>query len=224
MGKHSDSEKKSIIIEHLMWDDSIHSRDIHVEVEGKLAKLQGSVPNYAVKLAAERVAMLVEGINKVENYLSIQFPPETSNIPDEEIGQHIVNVLNSDSRFNSDKVIVSVDRGTVNLKGTINSLWAKRTIGEMCNSINGVLEVDNQLGITLSDVWNDEDIKMDIQKAFDRSMLFDANKVFIEVKDGVVKLTGALPNTIARREAYNIALYTKSVKEVENSIAIGNPY
>ena len=222
MSKFSDSEKKSILIEHLMWDDSIPSGDIQVEVEGRTAKLLGSVPNYAVKLAAERVAMLVEGIYKVENYLSITFPPETSNIPDNDIGQHIVNVLNSDSRFNSDKVTVTVDRGTVNLKGTVNSLWAKRTIGEICNTVNGVLEVDNQLEITISNIRNDEDINKDIQKAFRRNMIFDDNKVSIEVLEGIVKLTGVLPNTTARREAYNIALYTAGVREVDNSITIGN--
>jgi osmotically-inducible protein OsmY len=217
----SDSEKKRILIEHLMWDDSIHSQNIQVVVEGNVAKLQGSVPNYAVKLAAERLALLVDGINKVENYLNIQFPPETSNIPDEEIGQHIINVLNSDSRFNSDKVIVSVDRGMVNLKGTVNSLWAKRTIGEICNTVNGVLDVENQLEIGIDNIRKDEEIHADIQNAFTRSMLFDENKIFIDVADGIVNLTGVLPNTIARREAYNIALYTTGVRDVVNSITIG---
>ena len=74
----------------------------------------------------------------------------------------------------------------------------------------------------LDNLRNDEDINKDIQKAFRRNMIFDDNKVSIEVLEGIVKLTGVLPNTTARREAYNIALYTAGVREVDNSITIGN--
>ncbi len=216
-----DTEKKRILIEHLMWDDSIRAENIRVDVEGNVAKLQGSVPNFAVKLAAERIAMLVQGIDHVENFLTITLPPELSNELDEDIGQHIVNVLNADSRFNTDHVKVSVERGTVFLKGSVNSLWAKRSIGEVCNNINGTLDVDNQLEIKIENSRDDKKIKEDIEKAFARSMIFHENKISIEVSDGIVLLSGVLPNTLARREAYNIALFTTGVREVKNSISVG---
>jgi len=53
MNPTSDEIKKQNIVDELTWDDSVNANDVTVKVIDGIVELNGSVPTYAAKAAAE---------------------------------------------------------------------------------------------------------------------------------------------------------------------------
>jgi osmotically-inducible protein OsmY len=66
-----------------------------------------------------------------------------------------------------------------------------------------------------------EIIVKSIKSTFKRSGLVNYQDITVNVAFGIVKLSGTLPNYTAKRQAYNIAMYTAGVVDVIGDITIG---
>jgi len=215
-----DEIKKQKIIEQLVWNDSVNANEISVKVNGDSVLLEGTVPNYATKISAAADANLVSGINTVENNIKVEFPI-TSNLPDDkEITENIKNQLHWNSKIFSDKIEVDTKEGMVTLSGTTDSLWEKNETENIVNEVYGVMGVVNKLEVELSKSVNDLEIEKDIQKSYERSILVNENKIDVQVRQGTVHLTGSVANYPIKKEAIDIATYTKGVINVVGDISI----
>ncbi len=221
MNPTSEEIKKQEIVDQLAWNDSVNANDVTVTVKGNTVMLEGSVPTYAAKKAAEEEAYLVGGITSVENMLEVVFPPEFTLPTDEEIKSNVEVRLLWNNQINASKIIVETDEGFVTLSGEVESYWEKILAEDIATSTQGVVGVINKLLVMPRKTSIDIDIENDIKKAYQRSALVDENAIEVSVKDGVVRLTGEVPFFVMKKEALDIAFYTSGVIDIVDDISIG---
>jgi osmotically-inducible protein OsmY len=113
-------------------------------------------------------------------------------------------------------VEVSVDSGVVTLTGSVDAFW-KKTLAEEISQSLGVVRVVNKLSVVPGMDMNDEKIAGDIVNAIDRNLHVDAGSVNVKVHQGDVTLSGKVPNWMGYRSAYEAALFTRGVREVDSS-------
>lgn len=217
----SDEIRKQDIVDQLTWDDSVDANDVSVSVRNGIAELKGSVPTYATKMAAERDAYLVTGIAAVENKLEIDFPSGIAIPTDTEITGNVESKLIWDSQINATGIKVETTNGVVTLSGVVDSYWEKNLAEDLARNTSGVIDVLNDLAVNLAKSIVDIDVENDIIDAYRRSGLIDEEKINVNVNDGIVHLTGIVPNYLIKRQAYNLAMYTAGVIDVIDDITIG---
>lgn len=220
MNPRSEEIKKQDIIDNLTWDDSVNANDVNVRVENSTAVLEGTISSYAEKLAAERNALDVPGINVVENNLTVLLPA-TINLPsDAEITSNIENKLLWDSQIDSTKINVQTIDGVVTLSGEVDTYWEKNQAEDLALSTLGVIDVINNLTVVLTKSLVDLDIESDIKAAYRRSAVIDENKIGVSVNNGIVTLTGTVSDYFTKYRAYRIATYTSGVVDVIDDIVV----
>lgn len=213
--------KKQEILDQLTWDASVNANNIQVEVSDQTVLLKGKVDNYAAKLAAERDAMMVDGVNNLESFLEIRFPEGIPVPSDNKIKENTDYMLDLNSRIDSENIKVEASRGVVTLSGKVSSYWEKYAAGIICGNIKGVMDVQNNLSVALNEDSADAEIGNEIKKAFRRSMLITEDRIAVEVINGSVKLTGSVSGFPVKQEALNIATHTSGVTGVTDEITIG---
>ncbi|MFW5820974.1 MAG: BON domain-containing protein [Bacteroidota bacterium] len=211
---------KQDIIDHLNWDDSVNNIDIKIEIEDNTVQLKGTVPNYTSKLAAERDVLQVSGVEKVENYLQVKFPPSVTIPNDHDIKENITKMLVWNNMINAENIEISVNRGTVKLWGSVESKWEKHMVESIVNSVHGVVDVENSISVKLGKSLLDKDIENDIKRAFERSILIDEDNISVNVKNSIVELSGSVANMAIKKEAFNTALYTAGVLDVTDNLTV----
>ncbi|MFP4025475.1 MAG: BON domain-containing protein [Thiohalospira sp.] len=216
----TDEVKKQKIIDQLTWNDSVDANSIQVKVSGNTALLEGIVPNYASKISAAINANRIEGINHVENNLKVELPVKSTLPDDEEITENIFNILKWQSNISTENLKVESNEGIVKLSGTTETLWEKNKAEDIVNGIHGVLGVVNKIDVNVSRTLKDIEMEEEIKKAFERSNIIDENKINIDVNKGTVHLTGAVANFPIKKEAIDIANYTKGITNVIGDITI----
>jgi osmotically-inducible protein OsmY len=213
--------KKQDIVDQLTWDDSVNANDVHVIIKDKTVQLKGTVPNYTAKLSAERAAYQVVGVNQVENYLEVAFPPSVTMPDDEDISDSIVNTLSWNTDVRSDDIMVKTRNGIVTLSGHVSSYWEKYLAGRIAVTTNGVIEVINDLAVTPTRSVIDMDIEKDIRNAYRRSGLIDEDKIHVSAKNGIVHLEGVVSSYLIKQRAHDIAMYTAGVVDVVDHVTVG---
>jgi len=213
--------KKQDIIDQLTWDDSVNANDVHVTVIGNTVQLIGTVPNYTAKMAAERAAYQVVGVNHVENYLKVDFPPSFAMPGDEEITSSINHMLTWNSNIKSDDIMVKTNNRIVTLSGMVSSYWEKYLSGRIAVTTHGVIEVINDLAVNPTRNIIDRDIEKDITNTYRRSGLIDEHEITVSVNNGIVRLSGVVSKRLIKQEAHDVAMYTAGVVDVIDELTIG---
>lgn len=219
-----DAKQKRIITERIKeqfaWDNRILPSNIDVEIIDGMVKLTGDVPNYSSRIAAEEDALSISGVKHVENNLQVKGPDETGIPTDKEIKSFIENMLRIDPRIDYDSISVSVNNGKVTLNGALNALWKKEQAESYAHRVTGVVEVANNINVSIIPELSDEEIKEEIQNALKRNILMDADDITIDVQNGVVNLSGFVPSYTAKMKARQIANYTKGVVNIINHLEV----
>ena len=68
----ADIQLQRDILDELEWEPSIDAAEIGVTVDDGVARLDGRVPSYTEKLAAERAALRVAGVKAVANDVEVK--------------------------------------------------------------------------------------------------------------------------------------------------------
>jgi osmotically-inducible protein OsmY len=212
---------KKEIIDQLVWDNSVNAGEILVSVNGGVAELRGRVPTYAAKIAAEKNACSVDGVIRVENLLEVELPPDTARPSDTEITRSIENKLVWNSEINSANINVKTTDGVVSLSGSVDSFWQKSLAEDVAHFTKGVVEVINNLAVSVTKSVIDIDIERDIKNTLKRSGLTTGHDITVSVTNGIVRLSGTVPNHAIKKQAKNIAIYTAGVIDVIDDVAIG---
>ena len=84
----------------------------------------------------------------------------------------------------------------------------------------GAVGMENLLHVQPRAVVLDDEIRKDIEETLARNAFVDASGIRIEVKDGVVTLSGTVEDDRSRRIAERIARYTDGVRSVNDQLAI----
>ena len=150
-------------------DKSIHSRvtdalsdnneykfdGVKVDSFKGTVQLSGFVDTYAQKSRAGDITKHVQGVRAVENNITVKSDLGRSTgeyVDDKSLTSRVNRTLANNPEYKFDQVIVTVDKGTVQLSGFVNTVDQKTEAGNLASGVQGVKQVDNN--ITVKDSLN----------------------------------------------------------------------
>jgi len=216
----SSEEIKKDVVDQLYWDSRIDASSVKVEVSDRKVALTGKVPSYTAKLAAETDTLTIPEVASVTNNLEIHHPAGVKLPTDIEIQGNVVNSLIWKTNIDSTNIDVAVDKGIVTLKGSVPSYWQKILAEELAYDMMGVLSTINKLTVVPTENIIDESIAKAITASLDRNSNIDVDSINLKVEEGVVTLSGKVPNWAAYYDAVNSASHTVGVINVINNLNI----
>ncbi|TLP76537.1 BON domain-containing protein [Pseudomonas nitroreducens] len=216
---------------------------IKVDVENGRAQLTGAVASEEQKALAGQIAGSVEGITAVDNQLgvdaSLADAQKADATKDEGVVQKwddatlaakVKSKLLLEKRSAGLDIKVTSKSGAITLEGTVISEEASQQAAHLAAQTEGVSAVDNRLKVdpdvastqtfeksvgdaqaAVSDAWITSQIKAGILSAHALQGL----SIGVSTRDGVVTLSGQVPNADERQQLIDSARKTRGVREVD---------
>ena len=211
---------KKDIIDQLYWDARVDASTVQVEVDEGSVTLNGNVPNYMAYEAAEDNAWAMAGVREVRNELAIEHPAGVELPGDSEVKANVDNTLLWSPDIESSEIDTTVEKGLVTVRGTVDAYWKKVRVENLVLGLAGVTGITNELTVVPTEKYEDKAIADDIASALERNSLVDLDLIDVEVQNGRITLTGAVPTLPAYRTVQTTAENTLGVIAVDNELAI----
>jgi len=235
----SDEQITTRVKEAFGKDRALAASGITVQSVNKgVVLLAGETPSMTTHLRAITTAAGVQGVHRVATEVT-----GGDRIADAEVGQSTRDKIETGGAKAADTVSdawitsatklrliansetpaleINVDTtdAQVTLFGVVPTATAKAAAEAETRKVNGVKGVTNDLQVVAAQkqeavAAKDEDIKDAVEKAIARRLATTGNDVDVDVKAGVVRLTGTVPSQDARVSAATTARATKGVKAV----------
>lgn len=188
---------------------------VDVEVENGIATLSGTVPSLAMADRTRRIAKQVVGLRGVVDLLDVRAP----NRPDSLIRDGVQEALLNDAATDGFDIQVSVDHGAVLLEGMADSWREKELATQVASGVSGVVAVTNALGVAVDRDRLDSDIEADVRRGLEWDVRIDASRMWVDVTDGTVALTGKV-GTLYEQDVAIERAWVLGVKAVANELEI----
>ena len=146
MFNRSDADIQQDIQAEFKWEPSLRSENIALSVKNGVVTLAGYVDSYFDKWKAERVASRVKGVKAVANNIEVKLP-SSSERPDPELAQAVVNALRWNILVPHENIKARVERGWVTLEGDVNWYYPKEEAERAVRRITGVRGVSNLVSV-----------------------------------------------------------------------------
>jgi osmotically-inducible protein OsmY len=212
----TDSQIQQDVLRELKWDTRVEETDVGVEVDRAVVTLTGTVSSYAKRMAAQEAAHRVAGVLDVVNDIQVHLPGGLERT-DTEIAQAVRHALEWDVVIPDTQIRSTVSDGWVTLEGGVGT-WHERDSAERAvRNLAGVRGVNNQIKVNLPYVKT-ETIRDEIEHALDRRAERHAKNIQIEIREGIVKLTGPVHSWAEREAVIGAARYTPGVVSVEDHL------
>jgi len=216
----TDENIKKDVVDQLFWDNRIPAEDVKVQVDKGVVTLTGNVPTFRSRSAVYTDTWCINGVEDVNDYLTI-IPPERLTIPsDKEIEVDIRKNLLWNPIIDSSKIKVDVQDGKVALSGDVDLYWKKWEIEDITSEVIGVRSITNNIVIVPTDNRVDREIAEDIKNSLERNRYVDVEKVTVEVEKGKATISGVASSNLARMHAKNATLFTPGVIDVDNEVVV----
>ena len=213
----SDTQLQHDVLDELEWEPSIDASTIGVTAKDGVVTLTGTVPIYADKIEAERIAKSIGGVKAVANEIEVRIPG-TSERNDTDIATAAVNALRWHTSIPDDKVKVTVRNGWITLEGEVEWQYQREAARDAVRFLTGVKGVTNSINLAAKP--KPKDVRTRIEAAFKRSAEVDASHVRIEAHDGTIVLKGKVSSWSERAEAERVAWTAPGVTVVDNRLAV----
>lgn len=224
----SDQQLTNDVNNALLTDPATESYEVKVAADNGKIILSGKVDSWQEKMLSDKVARSVKGVRAVENSIHFDLKNDRS---DWEIKQDIVQSLKWDIRVDDAFIDIAVKDGIVTLSGTVGSAAeeSQAKINAWVAGVSNVITDDLRLADWASDeeirkrefeATSDQDIKEAVKDAFlydPRVMSFNPN---VQVKNGIVTLTGFVDNLKAKNAAERDARNVVGVWKVDNMLKV----
>ena len=224
-------------------DPNVKGRNIDVTTANGVVTLSGTVDGEATRQRAVEIASRTDGVRDVQDRLRIETgdqpradssrPRADTQVADEELIDRIEAKYYSDEDVGDNDIDVNAKGGVVTLSGSVDTegerrravMVARRTAG--VRDVNDDLHVDSavatsgrtgkaaDLGNQVEDAW----ITTKIQSKFFVDDEIEGD-IDVTTNKGVVTLSGAAENAVARRQAEAIARETDGVTRVVNRLKV----
>jgi osmotically-inducible protein OsmY len=211
----TDVRLRNSVVKQLDWDPEVDASGIGVAAKEGVVALTGSVPTYADKLGAERVAKTVRGVRGVANDLEVRLKVEFT---DADIAGEAVRALKL--RHNvPPEVQVAVHDGYVTLTGTVTWLFQSQQAEKAVRHVKGVRGVFNH--ITVRALSTASDVRHRIVEALHRNADLDARHIDVAVEGNVATIRGAVSSYAQYETAARACAAAPGITRVDNRLQIG---
>ena len=140
----NDIKLKDDILDELCFEPSINETDIGVLVKNGVVTLTGHVDSYTQKLAAERVAMGIDGVKAVAEDITVNLPTSLRKT-DTQIAEAAATAIKWNSLVPAEKVKMKVENGIIYLSGELDWSFQKSAANDSVSHLRGVKVVKNHI-------------------------------------------------------------------------------
>lgn len=213
----NDEDLKNDILSELKYEPSVKTSDIGVLVKDGTVTLNGYVNSYWEKSHAVSAAKRVVGVNAIADEIAIKFPGSLDRT-DGDIATAAAQQVKWSPSIPNDAVKVTVRDGWITLEGSVEWWYQKHAAETAVHYLSGVKGVYNNIAIApkLSAL----SIESDIQAAFKRSAMLDADEVSVTTNGSKVSLSGDVRTYAEREEAERTAWAAPGVLSVDNNLTV----
>ncbi|WP_404710399.1 BON domain-containing protein [Sphingomonas sp. MMS24-J13] len=213
----SDSQLQHDVMAELEFEPSLDHAGIGVGVANGVVTLSGVVSSYVEKLAAERAARRVAGVQAIAEDLTVR-SDSVASTADPEIARRIVDVLDWTVAIPASSIKVEVEHGWVTLSGVVPWRYQSDAARGAAARIRGVVGVTNLIEVRQGPVAND--VKDRIVAALKRSVDVDASTITVLTDGSKVMLGGRVNAWHERDVAERAAWAAPGVTKVEDNITV----
>ncbi len=214
----SDADIQTEVLAELKWEPRVQAPEIGVAVKEGVVTLTGWVDSYTKRWAAEDAAHRVRGVKAVANDIEVRLGTGGER-PDAEIAAAAARALEWDALLVPERIDVTVSKGWITLRGTVNWHYKKQEAERAVRNLAGVKGVSNL--IEVKSKMQPAEIKKQVEQALVRTAQTDAEHISVEVNDGKVTLKGTVRAWVERQEAERAAWRAPGVVSVDNRITVG---
>jgi hyperosmotically inducible protein len=143
--RHADSGITSVVEASLEANDKVKARQVEVSTREGVVFLTGVVDTEDARREAGRVAWRTEGVDGVENDLTVGERTVGSWVDDVMISSKVKSKLLSNSEIKAGDIDVSSSQGVVTLIGRVSSDQIKGDAERIARATKGVNDVNNEL-------------------------------------------------------------------------------
>jgi osmotically-inducible protein OsmY len=215
----SDREIQEDVLKELNWDPRVDAAEVGVQVDRGIVTLTGIIDSYGKKLAAKEAAHRVAGVLDVVNDLVVAVP-SSSERKDQDIAHAVRHALEWDVLVPHEHIHNTVSAGWVTLEGEVDR-WVQRSEAERAvERLAGVKGVHNRITVRPTIKANAEKIRSSIEDALARQAHREAERIAVNVNDGVVTLTGKVRSWAEKNAVHNVAYFAQGVRRLEDRLTI----
>ena len=212
----SDQELQKHVQDELRSDPELaYASNVRVNVSEGDVTLSGSVGSYFERWKAESAAKRVAGVKNVYVELKISLV-DSMQRPDTDLTRIAETMLEWAVGIPSRRINVTVNDGWLTLSGTVEQQYQRESAEQAVRGLLGLRGISN--AIAVKPVVPSSEIREDIEAALKRSALLDASLIRVDVKHGIVTLSGNVHSWAERDEAERIAWAAPGVSEVNDLI------
>ena len=205
------------VFDEFVHESALDAADIRVVVDGRVVTLLGTVKRYPDKLAAERAAKRVRGVQMVRDELEV-IPPASEQRTDWEITLAAMQVLESHVLVPRDRVQATVAGGWVALAGEVSRGAERRAAEQAVQCLVGVKGVNNRITVQLAAA--PEGLRARVTAALARTAGLPGHRIDVAIEDGEVVLQGRVPCVAERERVEQAAWDVPSVTSVRNQLRV----
>jgi osmotically-inducible protein OsmY len=213
----TDSQLKTDVESELKWEPRVDANEIGVVVKDGVVSLTGWVDSYIKRFSAEDATHRVRGVKAVANEITVRLAPGAER-NDADIAAAAVRAIEWDALVDIDDLDITVAKGWVTLKGTVDRPYQRDDAERMIRRLTGVNGVTNLLVIKTRLVPTD--LKKKIEDALVRSAHTDAGRITVEVQGNKVTLRGTVRSFAEKADADRAAAAAPGVTAVDNHLLI----
>ena len=213
----NDTDLKASVLSELKFEPSVKTSDIGVLVKNGTVTLNGNATSYWEKLMANRAAQRVAGVNGIADEIKVKLP-NSSERTDADIASAAMEQIKWSTVVPHGAVKMTVRDGWITLQGKVEWWYEKNAADHCVHNLLGVKGVTNE--ITVEPKLSNATIEKDIQDAFKRSSMFDADEVVVTTSGANVTLRGKVRTHGEKYEAERAAWGAAGVRSVDNELTV----
>jgi osmotically-inducible protein OsmY len=208
-------------MEKLKFEPILDASNITLSIQGNhdIVVLAGTVKSYAEKLIAENAVKTLRGVKTVVNEIEVD-PYIRFKRTDIEIASDTTNALKTSVLVPDDRIKLIVKNGIVTLTGEVEWQYQKDSAEIAIRNLWGIKSIINNITVKPSVRINENEVKQEIKKEFERHARIDADKIKIQVEGRKVILKGEVSSFDEIDIAEGAAWSIPGVAEVKNELEI----
>jgi osmotically-inducible protein OsmY len=217
----SNGKLYTIVMEKLNFDPRLDASNLTVAIQGNhdIVLIDGKVKSFSEKLITENAVKSIQGVKAVVNEIKVD-PALQYKKTDAEIAADAVNALKSSVWVPAEKIKVVVKDGNLILSGKVEWQYEKTSAFTAVKNLWGVRSVINEITVKPSININEDKVKQEITKEFERHARLDASRIKIKVQGRKIIIEGEVSNFDEIDIAEDVAWSIPGVAEVKNELVV----